>query len=71
MNSRRKWLSPPSAWIGSMMIAAMSSLRSANARSISATACRSTSATRAISASSAGNRSAGLMTRGQSNFAKY
>jgi hypothetical protein len=70
-NSGRKWLSPPSPWIGSMMSAAMSSGCSASAWWIWRIASSSTAAVRASDSGVSGNESFGFTTRGQSNFGKY
>ncbi len=67
----RKWLSPPSAWIGSMISAATSSRLSTRACFTCASASASTFFTRSISASSTGKRSFGLTMRGHGNFGKY
>ena len=69
-NSGRKWLSPPSAWIGSMMMAAMSSGLSAKAWRVWSRA-RSSAAFTSVSTSEVtGKRSLGLSIRGQRNFGK-
>ena len=71
-NSGRKWLSPPSPWIGSMMSAAMSSRWSARACSIWRDRERPRAATVFARLSGvSGNVSFGFTTRGQSNFGKY
>jgi len=70
-NSGRKWLSPPSPWIGSMMKAAISSLRSCRnclACSIAIFSRRSASAS---ASAVAGKWIFGFSMRGQSNFGKY
>ena len=70
-NSGRKWLSPPSPWIGSRMRAATSSGWSARACVIWRTARSSSAAVRATDSAVSGNVSFGFTTRGQSNFGKY
>ncbi len=70
-NSARKWLSPPSPWIGSTMSAAMSCPCFATAVSISVTAWRSSAIVVSSPSGVNGKRSIGLTTRGQGNLGKY
>ena len=67
----RKWLSPPSAWMGSMMMAAMSSGFASKARRISSSdRCSAAADVPASTSAVTGKRSFGFVTRGQGNLGK-
>src|SRR6266851_3624373 len=69
-NSGRKWLSPPSPWIGSRIRAAMSPGVSAQAFRISRSTLSSAAATSAWTGGVTGKRSFGVERRGQSKTGK-
>src|SRR5574341_885298 len=69
-NSGRKWLSPPSPWIGSMIRAAISSPSRSMARRISSRATFSIVRTAARFSPVSGKVTLGLTMRGQENFGK-
>ena len=69
-NAGRKWWSPPSAWMGSMMMAAMSSGLSSKAFFTCSIARCSAAATSFSTSAVTGKRSLGFSTRGQRNLGK-